>query len=145
MIADLNWGGKIRCHMDGVEKDWPRARWKVGCSSHVCPRIAPACPGIAPCIENMPAMFSYPHRPKSGQITCYLKRTYHVLTTLLRQPALPGAETALAAPPCLRRVSRNHLYPQFAQRSSHLRQAMRIHFPAHLRRQPEMAPPIAVQ
>src|SRR5712671_5872781 len=64
---------------------------------------------------------------------------------LLRQPALPGAETALAAPSCLRRVSRNHLYPQFAQRSSHLRQSMRIHFPAHLRRQPEMAPPIAVQ
>jgi len=29
----------------------------------------------------MPAMFSYPHRQKSGQITCYLNRTYHVLTT----------------------------------------------------------------
>src|SRR6266851_2573558 len=26
-------------------------------------------------------MFSYPRRPKSGQITCYLNRTYHVLTT----------------------------------------------------------------
>jgi len=26
-------------------------------------------------------MVSYPHRPKSGQITCYLNRTYHVLTT----------------------------------------------------------------
>src|SRR5437660_1721448 len=33
----------------------------------------------------MPAMFSYPHRQKSGQITCYLNRTYHVLTTI---PAL---------------------------------------------------------
>src|SRR5437588_10513692 len=32
----------------------------------------------------MPAMFSYPHRQKSGQITCYLNRTYHVLTTLTR-------------------------------------------------------------
>src|SRR5437588_10078946 len=30
----------------------------------------------------MPAMFSYPHRQKSGQITCYLNRTYHVLTTV---------------------------------------------------------------
>src|SRR6267154_4713677 len=27
-------------------------------------------------------MFSYPRRPKGGQITCYLNRTYHVLTTL---------------------------------------------------------------
>src|SRR6266568_6584494 len=26
-------------------------------------------------------MVSYPHRPKSGHITCYLNRTYHVLTT----------------------------------------------------------------
>src|SRR5205807_3230466 len=30
----------------------------------------------------MPAIFSYPHRQKSGQITCYLNRTYHVLTTV---------------------------------------------------------------
>jgi len=34
----------------------------------------------------MPAMFSYPHRQKSGQITCYLNRTYHVLTTPSRIP-----------------------------------------------------------
>src|SRR6266849_5734385 len=27
-------------------------------------------------------MVSYPHRPKSGHITCYLIRTYHVLTTV---------------------------------------------------------------
>jgi len=26
-------------------------------------------------------MVSYSRRPKSGQITCYLNRTYHVLTT----------------------------------------------------------------
>src|SRR5580658_908559 len=26
-------------------------------------------------------MVSYPHRPKSGHITCYLNRTYHVLPT----------------------------------------------------------------
>jgi hypothetical protein len=26
-------------------------------------------------------MVSYPRRLKSGQITCYLNRTYHVLTT----------------------------------------------------------------
>src|SRR5438445_378244 len=32
----------------------------------------------------MPAMFSYPHRQKSGQITCYHNRTYHVLTTCVR-------------------------------------------------------------
>jgi hypothetical protein len=27
-------------------------------------------------------MLSYPRRLQSGQITCYLNRTYHVLTTL---------------------------------------------------------------
>src|SRR5947208_13521746 len=32
-------------------------------------------------------MVSYPHRPKSGHITCYLNRTYHVLTTA-KAPAL---------------------------------------------------------
>jgi len=26
-------------------------------------------------------MVSYPHRPQSGHITCYLNRTYHVLPT----------------------------------------------------------------
>ena len=31
-------------------------------------------------------MVSYPRRLQSGQITCYLNRTYHVLTTL----ASPG-------------------------------------------------------
>src|ERR1019366_5561685 len=29
----------------------------------------------------MPAMVSYSHRLKSGHLTCYLNRTYHVLTT----------------------------------------------------------------
>src|SRR5258706_1922416 len=29
----------------------------------------------------MPSMLSYPRRLKSGHITCYLNRTYHVLTT----------------------------------------------------------------
>jgi hypothetical protein len=28
-------------------------------------------------------MVSYPHRPQSGHIMCYLNRTYHVLPTLL--------------------------------------------------------------
>ena len=30
-------------------------------------------------------MLSYPRRSKSGQITCYLNRTYHVLTTRERE------------------------------------------------------------
>ena len=30
----------------------------------------------------MPGMVSYSHRPQSGQIMCYLNRTYHVLPTL---------------------------------------------------------------
>jgi hypothetical protein len=29
----------------------------------------------------MPSMLSYPRRLQSGHITCYLIRTYHVLTT----------------------------------------------------------------
>src|SRR5580765_7486477 len=29
-------------------------------------------------------MVSYPHRPQSGHIMCYLNRTYHVLPTILR-------------------------------------------------------------
>jgi len=30
----------------------------------------------------MLAMVSYSHRSQSGQIMCYLNRTYHVLTTV---------------------------------------------------------------
>src|SRR5205085_2985848 len=48
---------------------------------------------------------------------------------LLRQTSLPGAEIALASSTRLRRIRRNHLYPQLAQRSSHLRQAMGSTFP----------------
>ena len=47
---------------------------------------------------------------------------------LLRQASLPGAKVALAAAPRLRRVGRNHLDAQLAQRPSHLRQPIRIHF-----------------
>src|SRR5271165_4250190 len=32
-------------------------------------------------------MVSYPHRPQSGHITCYLNRTYHVLPTEKRRGA----------------------------------------------------------
>jgi hypothetical protein len=32
----------------------------------------------------MPSMVSYPRRLQSGHITCYLNRTYHVLTTRSR-------------------------------------------------------------
>ena len=32
----------------------------------------------------MLCMVSYPHRPQSGHITCYLNRTYHVLPTVAR-------------------------------------------------------------
>jgi hypothetical protein len=52
-------------------------------------RLSPHCPSLAPCIQNMPALFPYPHRPKSGRITCYLKRTYHVLTTQDEYKRLP--------------------------------------------------------
>ncbi len=34
------------------------------------------------CLWTMLRMVSYPHRLKSGHITCYLNRTYHVLTTV---------------------------------------------------------------
>ena len=64
---------------------------------------------------------------------------------LLGQSSLPGPEVALATPTGLRRVGGNHLHPQLAQRSSHLRQAMGIDLAPHLRRQPKMAAPVAVQ
>jgi len=31
---------------------------------------------------SMPRMVTHPRRPLGGHITCYLNRTYHVLTTL---------------------------------------------------------------
>jgi hypothetical protein len=30
-------------------------------------------------------MVSYPHRPQSGHIMCYLNRTYHVLPTIVKK------------------------------------------------------------
>jgi hypothetical protein len=42
----------------------------------------------------MLGMVSYLRRPQSGQITCYLNRTYHVLTTppkAVIDTGLPGA------------------------------------------------------
>src|ERR1035437_11061781 len=33
----------------------------------------------------MPSMLSYPRRLQSGHFTCYLNRTYHVLTTRCNQ------------------------------------------------------------
>jgi len=51
----------------------------------------------------MLAMVSYSRRPQSGQITCYLKRTYHVLlsryavltlgTVHVKVPAATGSVT----------------------------------------------------
>src|SRR5258708_13554834 len=42
-------------------------------------------------------MVSYSDRPKSGQITCYLNRTYHVLTTITNfwLDSLPGKDYGL--------------------------------------------------
>src|SRR3974390_2858731 len=64
---------------------------------------------------------------------------------LLRQPSLPGPEVALRTAPRLRRIGGNHLNPQLAQRPAYLRYPMGIHLATRLRRQPEMAAPIAVQ
>src|SRR5437016_6105195 len=64
---------------------------------------------------------------------------------LLRQASLPGSEVALTAAPRLRRIRRDHANPEFAQRPSHLGQAMRIHRFSRLRSQPEVAAAIAVQ
>jgi hypothetical protein len=38
----------------------------------------------------MPSMVSHPRRQKSGHFTCYLNRTYHLLTTH-RFPPIDGA------------------------------------------------------
>ncbi len=43
-------------------------------------------------------MVSYPRRLKSGQITCYLNRTYHVLTTLCFQSIDNDSKSSYAPP-----------------------------------------------
>ena len=42
----------------------------------------------------MPSMVSYPRRLQSGQITCYLNRTYHVLTTLSKKAVAEEVKVA---------------------------------------------------
>ncbi len=44
-------------------------------------------------------MLSYPHRPPSGHITCYLNRTYHVLTTVRQIELADGWNSVLALRP----------------------------------------------
>ncbi len=39
-------------------------------------------------------MVSYPRPLKSGQITCYLNRTYHLLTTRTPKPLDPNLQQA---------------------------------------------------
>jgi hypothetical protein len=39
-------------------------------------------------------MLSYPRRLPSGQITCYLNRTYHVLTTVSTLELDTGVQTS---------------------------------------------------
>src|ERR1035441_4295301 len=43
----------------------------------------------------MLCMVSYPRRLKSGHITCYLNRTYHVLTTMCTFGGCRGARLVL--------------------------------------------------
>jgi hypothetical protein len=38
------------------------------------------------------------HRPKSGHITCYLNRTYHVLLTVQLNAACLGVQLVLPCP-----------------------------------------------
>src|ERR1700751_4530479 len=45
----------------------------------------------------MLAMVSYPRRPQSGHITCYLNRTFHVLPTDRRVPVDVKAKIAYAS------------------------------------------------
>src|ERR1700674_1530951 len=44
-------------------------------------------------------MLSYPRRPQSGQITCYLNRTYHVLTTMGQPHSVKSCKNRLVRPP----------------------------------------------
>src|SRR5450759_3467294 len=50
----------------------------------------------------MPSMLSYPRRLPSGHITCYLNRTYHVLTTLAAQRLVIVIFTVYSAASALR-------------------------------------------
>jgi len=64
---------------------------------------------------------------------------------LLRQPSLPGSESAFRSPSCLRRIRRNHPDVQFLQCSSHLRRPFPIHFPARPRCPKEVTGAVAVE
>src|ERR1019366_2234551 len=51
----------------------------------------------------MPSMLSYPRRLPSGHFTCYLHRTYHVLTTHGRfQLTMPNTSCTIITPASLR-------------------------------------------
>ena len=65
-----------------------RVGWLAGRSRKALAHKGPgrSQPGIAALKACMLGMISYSRRPQSGQITCYLNRTYHVLPTAV--PAL---------------------------------------------------------
>src|ERR1035437_3234683 len=63
----------------------------------------------------MPPMLSYSHRLKSGQITCYLNRTYHVLTTIQRT-ALADDTRPRVACCCFKDCSKQDLTHDGSQR-----------------------------
>src|SRR5271166_3625876 len=67
----------------------------------------------------MLGMVSYSRRPQSGQITCYLNRTYHVLPTLSRYAVerLITKYTHLAARTCLS-LRRKNVSPHVLRHST---------------------------
>ena len=69
-------------------------------------------------------MVSYPHRPQSGHITCYLNRTYHVLPTaqpsLCPHPNVKLIEAATANSPAWAERSQPKMYVQSKSRAPDL-------------------------
>src|SRR5690348_9802566 len=95
-------------------------------------------------------MVSYPHRPQSGHITCYLNRTYHVLPTALKLVPLHAVICALYSPvqpprgeqwPSATPVARSS--PKEQNSAANVAQESRVLPPLRRRSLPVLRPPLA--
>src|SRR6266516_1952836 len=91
------------------------------------------------------APIELPHVLLAQEAVGFLHSPHSRQTQLLRQPPLPSPEVALAAPPRLRRVGRDHLNSQLFHRPPHLRQPVEVDLLPGLGRLEEVTRPIAVQ
>jgi len=75
----------------------------------------------------------------------FLHRANSAHAQLLRESPWPGAKISFPASTRLRRIGRDHANSQLSERPSHLRQPLRIHFPAGFWRLKKVAGAVAVE